>query len=227
MCGRFTLRTPPDQLQAHFGLAETPTLVPRYNIAPGQPVAVVRVRGGARHLDLMRWGLIPGWAKDPNPRYRMINARAETLAERPAYRAAYRYRRCLVPADGFYEWQPREGGPKQPWFFHRPDDSPFGIAGLWEHWQGADGSEIESVVLITVPANRRIARLHDRMPAILPRDAYEVWLDPHRQQSREMDALLRPAPESLLEGYPVSPKVNRPDHEGPELIAPLAEAAGE
>ncbi len=227
MCGRFTLRTPPELLQAHFGLAERPGLVPRYNIAPGQPVAVVRVRGEARHLDLMRWGLIPGWAKEPNPRYRMINARAETLAERPAYRAAYRYRRCLVPADGFYEWQARAGGAKQPWFFHRPDDAPFGIAGLWEHWQGADGSEIESVVLITVPANRRIARLHDRMPAILPPAAYAAWLDPRLQRTAELDALLRPAPETLLEGHPVSRRVNRTDQEGPGLIAPVAETAAD
>ncbi len=226
MCGRFTLRAPAHALAAAFKVAIAANLAPRYNIAPTQPVAVVRTAPApagkrVRAFALLRWGLIPAWAKDAAIGARLINARAETLAEKPAFRAAYRARRCLVLADGFYEWQRTTGGGKQPWFIRRADDAPFAFAGLWEVWRGGAGEAVESCAIVTTGANARLAAIHDRMPAILTPEAADLWLAPDQPPAR-LAELLRPAPEEALVAHPVDRRVNSPANDDPACIAPLA-----
>ncbi|HKJ09908.1 MAG TPA: SOS response-associated peptidase [Gammaproteobacteria bacterium] len=222
MCGRFTLATPAERIAEHFRLAAVPVLQPRYNIAPSQSIAAVRAAGPQRELVWLRWGLVPAWARDPKVGYRMINARAESLAERPAYRTAFRRRRCLVPADGFYEWKGTGRG-KQPYHIRRRDGGPFAIAGLWEHWQSPDGEVIESVTLVTTAANARLAPLHDRMPVLLAPATYGIWLDPELHDTRPLAALLQPCPDDALVTRPVSRRVNDPREDDAGLI----EAANE
>lgn len=223
MCGRFTLITPGEELAEAFELPAAPTLAPRYNIAPTQPVAAVRLHPGtgARELVYFHWGLIPSWAKDISIGSRMINARAETVAEKPAYRAAFKYRRCLIPASGFYEWQ-KQNGYKQPYYIHHTEGGPLAFAGLWEHWQSPDGSEIESCTILTTKPNELVQPVHNRMPVILDADDYDVWLRSDGTQQDELQHLLRPAPPEILSAYPINTFVNRPTNEGPECIAPLA-----
>ena len=179
MCGRFALTSPGDALAELLGLSEPPRLAPRYNIAPTQPVGIVRRprRGAAREWVLVRWGLIPGWAKDATIGNRLINARAETAAHKPAFRNAMRRRRCLVPADGFYEWARTNDG-KLPYYAHMAAPTPFAIAGLWENWQAPDGGEMKPCTLLTTEANPLPAGIHHRMPVIIPPDACDCWLDP-------------------------------------------------
>ncbi len=221
MCGRFTLRAPASVVAAQFGLFEVAAFAPRFNIAPSQPVAVVRVAPGdgglSRELAWLRWGLIPGWADDPAIGNRMINARSETAADKPAFRAALRRRRCLVVADGFYEWK-QEGKAKQPYFIRFRDDRPFGIAGLWEVWEGADHTAIESCALFTTEANGVLRPIHDRMPVIVAPGDYATWLDPAIQDPRRVAPLLRPYSEAEMEVYPVSRLVNRPDNDDPKCV---------
>ncbi len=228
MCGRFTLTDPDADLAVQFDLPQIPDLKPRYNIAPTQPVAAVRVApeaastdaGAAREMALFHWGLIPFWAKDPDIGARMINARAETAAEKPAFRAAFRRRRCLVVADGFYEWQ-KQNGWKQPFYICLRDRRPFAFAGLWERWQGPDDTVIESCTLLTTTPNDLIRPLHNRMPVILhPRD-YELWLDPGFQQVEELQPLLGPYPAGEMDAYPVSRLVNSPKNDDPKCIEPM------
>lgn len=225
MCGRFTLLIPGEELAQHFDVQETPSLAPRYNIAPTQPVAAVRFNRdrGRRELVHLHWGLIPFWAKDTSMAGRMINARSETVAEKPAFRAAYKYRRCLIPASGFYEWQ-KQNGHKQPYYIHHAEAQPLALAGLWEHWQGSDGSEIESCTILTTRPNDKIRPLHNRMPVILDSGDYDVWLHSDGQNMDELQHLLRPAPEETLEAYPIGTYVNNPQNEGPRCVAPLAES---
>lgn len=227
MCGRFTLATPEQDLVVQFNLPEIPDLQPRYNIAPTQPVAVVRLPmpEGDRELVMLHWGLIPFWAKDPGLGARMINARAETAADKPAFRAAFRRRRCLVPADGFYEWQ-KQNGSKQPFHIRMQDGRPFAFAGLWEHWQGEDGSVIESCTLLTTRPNELIRPLHNRMPVILHPHNYALWLDSEVEDVGTLRRLLDPYPSSEMEAYPVSRYVNAPRNEGPDCIAPLIQDEG-
>lgn len=224
MCGRFTLLIPGEELAESFRLEATPTLAPRYNIAPTQPVATVRQNpdSGRRELVHVQWGLVPFWAKDPSIGSRMINARSETVAEKPAFRAAFKYRRCLVPASGFYEWR-KQNGHKQPHYIHHKDGAPLALAGLWEHWQSADGSELESCTILTTTPNEMMSDLHNRMPVILEPADYDVWLQSDGQNQGELQHLLRPADDEMLTAYPVSTFVNRPQNEAPECIAPLAE----
>ncbi len=233
MCGRFTLRASAHDLAAAFGVDLRANLAPRYNIAPTQPVAVLRAgmsagagAGGegapARAFALLRWGLIPAWARDPSIGARMINARAETLAEKPAFRTAFRARRCLVLADGFYEWEKAADGTRQPWFIHRADDAPFAFAGLWERWRGADGAAVESCVIVTTAANARLAPIHERMPVIVPPEAYDSWLDCRRWPPERVAALLRPAPDEALVAHRVSRRVNAPANDDPACVAALA-----
>lgn len=224
MCGRFTLLIPGEELAENFGLTSAPTLAPRYNIAPTQPVATVRLNTdtGVRELTHMHWGLIPFWAKDPSIGSRMINARSETAAEKPAFRAAFKYRRCIIPASGFYEWQ-KQNGSKQPFYIHHRDGEPLGLAGLWEHWQSADGSEIESCTILTTSPNALMATLHNRMPVILEPADYDVWLRSDGQHEDELHHLLRPADDDMLGAHPVSTFVNRPQNDAPECVAPLVE----
>lgn len=222
MCGRFTLIAPGEAIAEQFGLPEPLALAPRYNIAPTQPVAAVRrLRdSGRRELALFTWGLIPSWAKDISTGVGMINARAETVAEKPAFRAAYKYRRCLIPTSGFYEWQ-KTGRQKQPYFIHLLNEDPFAFAGLWEHWQGPDGSEIESCTILTTEANEMMRPLHDRMPVILDLQDYELWLDPSVQNGERLQPLLRPYPAELMAAYPVSTLVNSPHNDDPRCLTPL------
>lgn len=224
MCGRFTLTSTPERLALRFGLREVPDLSPRFNIAPAQDVATIRAEPeGARVLEPRRWGLIPPWAKDPKVGIRMINARAETAAERPAYRKAFRLRRCLVPADGFYEWAGTSQA-RQPYHIGVNDGSPFAMAGLWERWSSPGGLVIESCTLLTTRANERIAPLHDRMPVILDPQDYARWLDP---ESRDVDGLLdllRPFASDRMTLHPVSSRVNNPRYDDPTCAQPVPES---
>ncbi len=201
-----------------------PLLSPRYNIAPGQPVFAVRqnpaAASPAREGTMLRWGLIPSWAADPAIGNRMINARSESVAEKPAFRAALRRRRCLVAADGFYEWK-AEGRGKQPYFIHFSDDRLFAFAGLWESWEGPGHSSVESCTILTTEANELMLPIHPRMPVILPPKDYEKWLDPSEQGSAALLPLLVPYSGGGMEAYPVSRFVNSPSHEAPECLSQL------
>lgn len=225
MCSRYSLTSPAEALRAYFGHHNKEPFPPRYNIAPSQPVLIVRPDArGRRELVLVRWGLIPAWVKDPRTFAMLINARAETAAERPAFRAALSYRRCIVPADGFYEWTGSPGR-KRPYLLRARSGAPLGLAGLYEHWLGADGSEIETMAILTVPANRTVAALHDRMPAILAPEAFTAWLDWRGVSAAEAIRLLAARPEDLLEAVEVSPALNDPRNEGAELQRTPAEWA--
>jgi putative SOS response-associated peptidase YedK len=225
MCGRFTIRAPASVIAGQFALSGLPPFTPRYNVAPSQPVPVVRLapdgKRPGRELVWLRWGLVPSWAKDPAIGNRMINARAETAAGKPAFRAAMKRRRCLVAADGFYEWQSRGSGRrKQPYFIHRRDDAPFAFAGLWESWEGADHSYLETCTVLTTDANDLMRPIHHRMPVILPPENYVRWLDVSTSDAATLAPLLQPAPNEPFEALPVDTYVNRPDNEGPKCIEP-------
>ena len=218
MCGRFLLHSPVDLLQRAFGFSELPNLQPRYNVAPTQAVPIIRRKeGSGRELTMVRWGLVPFWAKDLKIGSQLINARAETVTSKPAFRAAFAKRRCLVPADGFYEWQKREGSKlKQPMLIRRRDAAPFAFAGLWESWRGPDG-EVQTCTIVTTEANAVLSPIHNRMPVVLEPGAYDRWLDPE-QPSAE---LLLPCPDEWLEAFPVSTQVNNVRNDAAELIEPL------
>lgn len=226
MCGRFTLTASPDQLATLFELPQEPVVVPRYNIAPTQPVALVRMnpQAAAREWALTYWGLVPSWSKDPAMGARMINARAETVTEKPAFRAAFKRRRCLVPASGFYEWK-KEGKGKQPYYITTPEGAPFAIAGLWEYWEGADGSALESCTLLTTSANALMQPLHDRMPVIVQPEDYAQWLGSGRDETPQaldqLQHLLRPYADDGLVAYPVSTYVNNTRNEGADCVQAL------
>jgi putative SOS response-associated peptidase YedK len=219
MCGRYTLTTPGDVLAPALGLESAPTLVPRYNIAPSQQVPIVRASaGGRRELVDARWGLVPHWAKEAAIGNRLINARAETLAEKPAFRDSFRRRRCLIPADGFYEWQTL-GKSKQPWLLRLAGGAPFAFAGLWSRWrEPASGEELDTCAIVTTTPNELAATVHDRMPVILPPDVFAAWLDP---ASPGPAALLVPFPAASMTAYPVSRRVNDPTHDGPDCVQPV------
>ncbi len=220
MCGRYTLSTPVGVLAEEFGLAgPLPELQPSYNVAPTQEVPAVLAGGGGRRLELLKWGLIPSWANDPGIGARMINARSETVAEKPSFRRAFKDRRCLIPADGFYEWQRTNGG-KQPYYFRMKSGRPFAFAGLWESWNG--GEEIHSCTILTTDANDLLGEIHHRMPVILPHEDYELWLDPAVREPEELLPLLAPYPADDMEAYPVSRMVNSPSNDDPGCIEPAA-----
>ena len=220
MCGRFSLNTPPQRIKERFGLDQMPELFARYNIAPSQMVPAVRTSGSSRELVMLHWGLLPSWAKDEKIAYSMINARAETVATKPAFRSAFRQRRCLIPASGFYEWK-QEGRIKQPYHFRMRDGDVFAFAGLWEHWEGAGGKVIESCSIIVTDANELLRPVHDRMPVILDPDDYTTWLDPHRNDDDSLIPLLKSYPAELMETYPVSRRVSKPAYDDPECAAPV------
>ena len=220
MCGRYTLASPTERLAEEFGVdASSIELAPNYNVAPTQKVAAVLEDGGQRRLEVLRWGLIPPWADDPGIGSRMINARSETAPGKPSFRRAFRERRCLIPADGFYEWQ-RTNGAKQPYYIHMEDGRPFAFAGLWESWSKGEG-EIRTCTILTTGANALVGEVHDRMPVILAHDAYDVWLDPASERD-ELTGLLAPYPEDEMETYPVSRFVNSPSNNDPRCIEPAA-----
>ena len=214
MCGRYTLRTSAKELAEVFRVLDAPEISPRFNIAPTQLVLAVR-QNGAREFAQLRWGLVPAWADDPKIGYRMINARAESIATKPSFRNAFKSRRCLVVADGFYEWQKTDAKTKQPYLIHMKDDRPFAFAGLWEHWDHGD-KPIESCTIITTEANELMRPLHDRMPVIVAPDEYDRWLKDGPIE------LLRPFPPEKMEAYPVSTIVNSPRNEKSECVDRLA-----
>jgi putative SOS response-associated peptidase YedK len=217
MCGRYTLATPAGRLAEQFGIAGSSVeLPPSYNVAPTQGVAAVVEEGGQRRLEVLRWGLIPPWADDPQIGSRMINARSETAPGKPSFRRAFRERRCLIPADGFYEWR-RTNGAKQPYFIHMEGGGPFAFAGLWESWSKGGEGEVRTCTILTTEANTLVGEIHDRMPVILAADAYDVWLDPASERD-ELTALLAPYPEDGMEAYPVSRFVNSPQNNDPRCI---------
>ncbi len=244
MCGRFTLRASREAIAEQFELLEVPPIAPRYNIAPRQNIGIVRVRprdslsqlensrrarsehavspGGTadREFTFVRWGLIPHWADDPKIGDRLINARAETLATKPAFRMALRYRRCLIPADGFYEWA-KSDGRKKPYFFRLPHDQLFAFAGLWEAWEGPDHSCLETATIITTDANDQVRPIHDRMPVILMPEAYRLWLDPSVTRPEPLVPLLQPSPALALEVVPVGPWVNNPAIDDNRCVLPM------
>lgn len=220
MCGRFTLRTPNQILLEVFDVAEGPDFSLRYNIAPTQDIVTVRLRPeGDRELVMMHWGLVPFWAKDPSIGNRMINARSESVAEKPAFRQAFRKRRCLVAADGYYEWK-KEGKKKQPYYIHRHDDAPFAFAGLWESWKGSD-PPLQSATIITTDANEATRPVHDRMPVILRPDDYAQWLDPANADLDGLQSLLVPWEHDELQIDRVSTLVNNARHEDPACVERL------
>jgi putative SOS response-associated peptidase YedK len=223
MCGRYTLLASPEALREEFGLAEVPDLSPRYNIAPTQQLAAVRRVAGQerRELVLLRWGLIPPWASDCSAGNRLLNARAETVADKPSFGPALRCRRCLVLADGFFEWQSLKGK-KQPYYFRLRDGRPFAFAGLWERWSRGEHGPVESCTLITTEANDLVRPLHERMPVILPPDAWEVWLDPAVQLPERLQPLLRPYRAEEMVAYPVSMRVNSPHNDDARCIQSVA-----
>ncbi len=224
MCGRFLLKSPIDELQELFAFEQRLNLPPRFNVAPSQEVVIVRRSAGSsgRELTQARWRLVPAWAEDTNIGYKMINARSETVHQLPSYRDAYRKRRCLIPADGFYEWRtcPSQDkrSPKQPFLIRRRDQKPFAFAGLHESWQSkAGGQRIESCTIVTTNANRKLAPIHHRMPVILADQDAAVWLDP----KEDPKDLMRPSPEDLLETVMISDRVNKPAEDDPGLMEPI------
>ena len=218
MCGRYALTSPVDALIAEFGLAGADeSLHPNFNVAPTQEVAAVVAENGSRRLEMFRWGLVPSWAKDPEIGARMINARAETAPEKPSFRSAFRRRRCLIPADGFYEWRREEGG-KQPFYIRMNDGRPFAFAGLWESWN--DG-EIRSCTILTTSANDLVGEVHERMPVILPAEERDAWLDPEAE-GEELVSLLGPYGGNDLETFPVSRFVNSPRNNDERCVQPAA-----
>jgi putative SOS response-associated peptidase YedK len=219
MCGRFKLTMTPEVMAELFGIEDEPALAPRYNIAPTQPVLTVRNdQQGQREWAIARWGLIPSWAKEISIGARMINARGETVAEKPSFRSAARKRRCLIPADGFYEWRKTETG-KQPYLITFSDGRPFAMAGLWERWYQPDGEPLESCTIITTRANQVVGELHERMPVILAPDLYDEWLLSTPLPPPRLQQLLVPHPDTGMEAYPISKRVNNPRNDDPSCIA--------
>ena len=227
MCGRFAFYSPHEAIARLFGVAGTPLVEPRWNIAPTRFVATVRADAeGHRTLAMLYWGLVPSWARERSIGQRMNNARGETLAEKPSFRNAWRRRRCLVLADGWYEWQ-RVGSIKQPYFFHFADADPFGMAGLWESWRDPDSGEpLESCCIVTTAARGVAAPVHDRMPVIVPRERHEAWLDPRRTETSAFDDLVVDGDRPGLVATAVDRRVNDARNEGPELVRPLATPGG-
>lgn len=223
MCGRYALHARPEELQAQLSLSSVPDFALRYNLAPSQQVPTVIVRDCVRELVPMRWGLVPHWARDPRIGYRMVNARSETVADKPAFRNAFRRRRCLIPASGYYEWRARIGA-KRPYYIYLVDTPVFAFAGLWEHWQG-DGLGIESCTIITTEANDVLRPIHERMPVILAPGQYRQWLDPAEHDAGVLLDMLRPYPGPGTQAYPVTTRVNNPRYDDAAcMLAVAAEA---
>jgi putative SOS response-associated peptidase YedK len=217
MCGRYALTSPLDVIAERFDLLWLPEVSAHYNIAPSQMIPVVRATEQGRELAFLKWGLIPSWAKDPAIGSRLINARAETLSDKPAFRNAYRRRHCLVPADAFYEWK-AVAGRKQPYCIRMVDQTLFGMAGLWEHWVNPAGIAVETCTIITMDANELVGELHDRMPLIIHPGDYAAWLD---TANPKMQDLLKPFPSDQMSYYPVSVRVNNVRNDDAECLTPV------
>ncbi len=224
MCGRFAITLPPDAYAAAYGYAERPNFPPRYNVAPTQPIPIVHADGPARRFRLVRWGFLPGWVKDPKAFPLVINARGETLLEKPTFRAALKRRRCVVLADGFYEWR-REGKAKAPFLIRRTDRGPLHFAGLWGTYADPQGGEIDTAAIVTTDANGRMSAVHDRMPALLDADGVGAWLDVDGVEDCEAVRLVRPCPDDWIDLVPVSPRVNAVRNDDPGVQEPAAAPA--
>jgi putative SOS response-associated peptidase YedK len=224
MCGRYVITSSPEAIRALFRYPEQPNFPPRYNVAPTQPVPIVRISERARAFALVRWGLIPAWVKDPRDFSLLINARGETVSEKPAFRNAMQRRRCLFPADGFYEWKP-DGERKRPYFIRPRAGGPIAFAGLWETWMGPNGEEVDTACIVTTRANRTLAPIHDRMPLVIAPEAFDLWLDGATVAATTAAALIVPAPEGLFEAYEISTAVNRTANDSAALIAPIGSPA--
>jgi putative SOS response-associated peptidase YedK len=232
MCGRYAITLPPQALRSFFGFVEQPNFPPRYNIAPTQPVPILRaIATGTgspeRHLTLMRWGFLPQFVKDPKTFPLIINARCETLLDKPAFRAAARRRRCIFIADAFYEWRTETAGTrkfKRPFLLRRRDAAPLALAGLWETWTGPNGEEQDTACIITTAANGATAALHDRLPAVLEEDSLDLWLDPDESLADSAIGLLRPPENDVLDFFEIGPAVNKVDNNGPEIQGPVVPA---
>lgn len=240
MCARFTLKTSAVVLQDLFDLEEVPELMPRYNIAPSQIIPAVVKETDAREMRFFQWGLVPSWAKDPSIASSLINARLETAPEKPSFRSAFKRRRCLIPADGFFEWTTvEEAGEaglfgdaapsakpgksyKQPYYFQLADEGPFAFAGLYEYWEGVEAGPIESCTILTTSPNELLAQYHTRMPAIVKPEDYEVWLDPEPKPNELLTALLDPYPSDRMKAVPVSRRMSNPRFDDPEAVVPIA-----
>jgi putative SOS response-associated peptidase YedK len=225
MCGRYLITSAPEAFRRLFGYPEQPNFPPRYNVAPTQPVPIVRLIDGKRQFTLVRWGLIPPWVKDPRNFSLLINARGESVNDKPAFRNAMRRRRCLFPADGFYEWKTADGR-KRPYVVRPRDGNPVAFAGVWETWMGPNGEEMETAAIVTKPAEAELTHLHDRMPVIVPQSSFDFWLDSGKVDAMTAAVLFDPGPDGLLDAYEVSSAVNSAANDGPQLIDPApAEAA--
>jgi putative SOS response-associated peptidase YedK len=220
MCGRFVIISPPEALRKLFGYSEQPNMPPQHNIAPTQPVPVIIFENGARHFHLMRWGLIPAWVKDPRKFALLINARAETVLEKPAFKNAIRRRRCLIPADGYYEWQTVEGR-KRPHFIYRRDGQPIGLAALAETWIGPNGEELDTVAIVTAPASADLAVLHHRVPVTIAPGDFASWLDCRADETEAAMALLTAPEEGEFAWHEISTRVNRVANDDAQLILPI------
>jgi putative SOS response-associated peptidase YedK len=226
MCGRYLITTVPQAMRELLEYLEQPNFPPRYNVAPTQPVPIVRLWEGRRQFALVRWGLIPAWAKDPKTFSLMINARGDTAAEKPAFRYAMVRRRCLFPADGFYEWK-AEGNGKRPYAILPAHGGPIAFAGVWESWIGPNGEELETAAILTTDANETLRPIHHRMPVVIAPEAFETWLDCRNVSVPEASALLQPAPDDFFRAYEVSPAVNRHANDSPDLLLPAKDVPPE
>ena len=217
MCGRFTFDIPPELLAEIFGLVSVPSVSPNYNTAPTQFSPVVRQVSDHNVLNLMKWGLVPSWAKDPSIGSQMINARSETVAVKPSFRHAIKYQRCIVPVSGFFDWK-HEGKTKTPYYFRMKNSRPLGLAGIWEEWKTPDGSLLNTFSILTTTANKLVETVHERMPVILAPDKYSTWLNKHLTDPTVLQPLYQPFPADVMEVYPVSDLVNSPKNNSPECI---------
>ena len=221
MCGRFVLEISPEFITKTYGLSNIPELSPRYNIAPNQPIAVVRQQNrGDRELAMLQWALVPSWTKEPSIGQKMINARSETVHEKPSFRQAFRARRCIIPASGFYEWE-KLGKEKIPHYIHLRDGDLMSLAGLWERWKSPEGHELETCTIITTTANSLVKRLHVRMPVILHRAEFDLWLNTDTHDVKGLTELFHPCPSDQLEEYVVTKAVNNPNNNSPDCIVPI------
>jgi len=226
MCGRYQLKTEAKRLAELFRAERVEgadLLVPRYNIAPGTPVLIARDTPTGRAIEHVRWGLVPAWADDPKIGYKMINARSETVVQKPAFKSAMKYRRCIVPCSGFYEWKRLDAKTKQPHHITVQGADAFGLAGLWERWQDPAGNELETMAILTCAPNEMMADLHDRMPVILPPDVFDAWLDSDQQDAARAAELLKPYPAEQIQAWPVSTYVNKAGNEGERCIEPVGQ----
>ena len=234
MCGRYVIISTPEAIRALFRYGEQPNFPSRYNVAPTQPIPIVRLLDGKRSFALMRWGLLPAWVQDPKAFPLLINARGESVLDKPAFRNAVRRCRCLIPTDGFYEWQAAgDRAPKRPYFVRARSSAgetppPLAFAGLWETWIGPNGEELNTTAIVTTAANRTLSAIHDRMPVFVAPEDFDRWLDCERFDAKEAAPLIKPAAETLLEAYPISLAVNRVANDSAALIVPLsAQPAGD